>query len=34
MVVKNKATSWDLIPEKCIKSTLKKIKALNPLYEL
>ena len=33
MVVKNKATSWDLIPGKCIKSAIKKIEDLNPVYE-
>jgi hypothetical protein len=32
-VVKNKATSWDLIPGKCIKKALKKIEDLNPVYE-
>ncbi len=32
-LVKNKAKSWDLITEKCIKSTLKKIEDLNPVYE-
>ena len=32
-IVKNKATSWDLILEKYIKSALKKIKYLNPVYE-
>ena len=32
-VVKNKATSWDLIPGKRIKNALKKIEDLNPVHE-
>ena len=32
-VVRNKATSWDLIPGKSIKKALKKIEDLEPVYE-
>ena len=32
-VVRNKATSWDLIPGKSIKNALKKIEDLEPVYE-